>query len=76
MIEKNRLIQICSECERSSCWHGEFMCENSINANLILKTVGELNELKLEDVHHYSIINITKIFGRPYPFGHKIINGI
>ena len=71
MVIDNRLIQICSECKKSSCWHGEFLCPDSRNADLELKTADELNKLNVEDKHHYSVGNIRKIFGEPYPFDFK-----
>ena len=67
----SRLIQICSECEKASCWHGEFMCSDARGADIILKTASELDQLNLEDKRHYSVENIKEVFGEPYPNGFK-----
>lgn len=71
MNDKDRLIQVCAECGTACCWHGEFLCSDSLTAGLELRTVEELNNKKLENNHHYSVDNIEKIFGDKYPFGFK-----
>ena len=45
-LKNDDLITVCAECLQASCWHGEFMCEDAANANIIQKTVKELRELK------------------------------
>ena len=70
--QEDRLIQVCTECGRASCWHGEFMCDNSKGAGLELKTAKELDAKQFgEDKHHYSVEMIEKVFGEKYPFGFK-----
>lgn len=71
MNNDDRLIQVCTECGMASCWHGEFLCQNSKFAGLELKTAKELDDKKLEDKHHYSVENIENVFGESYPFGFK-----
>ena len=67
----SRLIQICSECEKASCWHGEFMCSDARGADLILKTATELDKLNVEHKDNYSVGKITEVCGEPYPNGFK-----
>ena len=50
----NRVITVCDACLTASCWHGEFMCEESRYAGTIEKTVEELNLLHLEHPSNYS----------------------
>ena len=71
MNDDNRLIQVCTECGTSCCWHGDFMCYESKFAGLELKTAKELDDKNLEDKHHYSVEMIKKVFGESYPFGFK-----
>jgi len=47
-LKDTDLITVCEECLTASCWHGEFMCDNAVNANIIQKTVKELMGLNLE----------------------------
>lgn len=41
-------VVVCSECLRASCWQGVFMCEKSRHADVVEKSVSELEELGLE----------------------------
>ncbi len=41
-------VEVCDECLRACCWHGQFMCEDSRNAGTVIKTVRELKELGRE----------------------------
>jgi len=47
------------------------MCSDARGADLILKTATELDQLNLEDKHHYSVENIKEVCGEPYPNGFK-----
>lgn len=64
MSAKDRLVTVCSECLMASCWHGEFMCENSISAGTREMTARELDKLRLEHPSHYSVENLARICGR------------
>ena len=35
--EKDKIVEVCSECLQASCWHGEFMCFESRDAGTVLK---------------------------------------
>lgn len=61
--ERERLITVCSECLRASCWHGEFMCEMSRNAGTVKKGERELDRLAIEHPSYYAKARIEKICG-------------
>ena len=42
------LITVCASCLQASCWQGVFMCQESLTAGTVEKTVDELQALKLE----------------------------
>ncbi len=48
-------IIVCDKCLMASCWHGEFMCEESFSpgAGTVEKTIKELKKLNLENSHHW-----------------------
>ena len=68
---ENKLIQVCDKCLRATCWHGDFMCEDSRDAGIVLKTVSELRALKLEHSERWADDMINKIFGDPAPDGYR-----
>ena len=41
-------ITVCDKCLMASCWQGLFMCDDSIFAGTVEKTIDELKELNLE----------------------------
>ena len=55
MKESNadRLVTVCASCERASCWHGDFMCDEAKTADTKEMTVGELKALALEDPSYW-----------------------
>ena len=44
----NQLITVCDKCLKASCWQGVFMCDDSVNAGTIEKSISELKKLNLE----------------------------
>jgi hypothetical protein len=54
-MNENRLVTVCSECLRASCWHGYFYCENYVRAGTVQKTVTELRALALENSRYWSV---------------------
>lgn len=46
--EDNRLVTVCDQCFKASCWQGIFLCEDSLNAGTVEKTVKELKSLNYE----------------------------
>ncbi len=67
--KKDKLIEVCSECLKASCWHGEFMCDESRDAGTILKPISELANLKLEHPDNWSDKNLLAICGDAAPNG-------
>lgn len=45
----DKLITVCDNCLQASCWKGLFMCQESMTAGTVEKTVAELRELGLEN---------------------------
>lgn len=68
--ENKRLVQVCSECKTASCWHGEFMCDESDIADIEIKTVEELNRLGLEHKENYSNAKQLEVYGEVHPHGY------
>lgn len=66
---EKRLVQVCDNCGRACCWHGDFFCDEYKNAGLKLKTVKALNQSKLEHASHYSTDVMEKVYGESAPFG-------
>lgn len=44
----SQTVTVCAACLRASCWHGDFMCEQSKRAGTVDKTVGDLTHLNRE----------------------------
>lgn len=64
-MKKNleRLITVCSECFRASCWHGDFFCEGYRNAGTVKKSESALRALAVEHPSYYAKARIEKICG-------------
>lgn len=62
-ISNTKIIQVCSACLTASCWHGEFMCDNSRGAGTVLKTVGELRRLTGEHPDNWASEKLIAIYG-------------
>jgi hypothetical protein len=60
---KDRVITVCSACLCASCWHGEFMCQESGVAGTVEKTVRELDALGREHRSNYSVSKVTDVCG-------------
>jgi len=61
--ELGRDVTVCAECLRASCWHGEFMCERSRDANVRTLTVRQLRSLNLEHPDNYSRERVAEVHG-------------
>lgn len=46
--DPRKFVTVCDNCLRASCWHGEFMCQNSKNAGTVDLPVSTLRALNLE----------------------------
>ena len=55
-MKKAKTITVCDECLQASCWQGTFMCDRSINAGTVEKTIEELNKLSLEHPSYWKNI--------------------
>jgi hypothetical protein len=71
ILDENKLVPVCDKCHRATCWFGVFMCNESRNAGMELKTIKELTELKLENPSYWSDIYMTITCGEKAPFGYK-----
>lgn len=60
---RERLITVCSECFRASCWHGDFFCDAYRTAGLVKKGERELERLAVEHPSYYAQARIEKICG-------------
>lgn len=69
--DKNRLVEVCSECGKASCWYGDFMCVGSAHANTEQKTVSELDRANLERKDCYSKETLKKVYGEEAPHGYQ-----
>ena len=47
-VSEDRLVTVCSECLRASCWLGSFYCEKYRQAGTVQKSVRVLRELSRE----------------------------
>jgi hypothetical protein len=46
-------VTVCDACLQASCWQGIFMCDEARDAGIVVKTVAELRELKLENEDYW-----------------------
>ncbi len=59
----DRIVTVCSECFRASCWHGEDFCREYRTAGTVEMTSKDLDELGLEPKDNYSAAKIAKVCG-------------
>ena len=50
---QERMVTVCDKCLMACCWHGEFMCEEAQAAGTTELPIWKLEELALEDPHHW-----------------------
>ena len=50
----SELWTVCSECLCASCWQGKLMCEGSMVAGAVEKTVDELMEMGREHPPYFT----------------------
>lgn len=67
-MKDNKVIQVCEKCNKASCWYGEFMCEESGDADTKFMTVGELKKLSLESEDYWSDKYMKSVYGAENPF--------
>ena len=49
----DKMVTVCAVCHRACCWLGEFMCDESQNADLVNMHVSELRKLDLEHEEYW-----------------------
>lgn len=57
------LVTVCSKCRTASCWHGEFMCEQSRDAGTVDVLASVLRSEEREHPDNYSIAKLTAVSG-------------
>jgi hypothetical protein len=60
-MEDNRTVTVCAECNRASCWQGEFMCDKNKHADTTELTVGVLRKLGLESSHYWNVDDLGNL---------------
>lgn len=61
--DDDRLVTVCSSCNRASCWQDEFRCSDFYRAGTKQMTVRELLALRAESPQWYSKERIEKVEG-------------
>jgi hypothetical protein len=64
MADPDYEVVVCSSCLTASCWHGEFMCQESQTANIKTMKARELRKLGIEHESNYSIEKLRLVTGR------------
>jgi hypothetical protein len=72
-LNKKKLIEVCDECWQASCWYGEFLCDESMNAGTVLLPIGVLTRLALEHPSYWSETKLVEVYGTtdPHPLPEK-----
>jgi len=60
---KDYWVDVCDGCGLASCWHGEYMCENSRSRGIKSVKASELRKEELEDSSMFSVKRLTEICG-------------
>lgn len=66
-MDKDHEVIVCAACQRATCWHGTFMCDESKWADITTLPVSELRKLKLEHPSYWTkeyydknVLGVTK----------------
>jgi hypothetical protein len=62
MLETH-LVQVCDACFTASCWHGEFMCQQSEEAGIVELPISKLLELDREHPDNWSAAKMAEVYG-------------
>jgi hypothetical protein len=62
MNGKSRVL-VCDQCLRASCWYGEFMCDASKDAGLMVATVDDLRKFAREHESYWSDETMMRQYG-------------
>ena len=60
-----RVVTVCAECLKASCWHGVHMCDKAQHADTTTRTVRELDALGYEHPEYYSAERVREVEGGP-----------
>lgn len=66
----NKLIAVCSECRTASCWYGEFQCDRSLGAGIVLVKRSYLAKEKREHPLYWSSEKLLEVCGSAAPNGY------
>ncbi|MFW9879538.1 MAG: hypothetical protein ACFFG0_41205 [Candidatus Thorarchaeota archaeon] len=61
--ENDYFVEVCDNCLRASCWHGDFMCEDAQNVGTKIMKASELRELSIEHESNFSRQKLLKVQG-------------
>lgn len=61
--KENKLIEVCDQCLKASCWYGEFMCDYAQTAGTKKLPRKELKKLNLESPEYWSEKKLKEIYG-------------
>ena len=56
-------VTVCAECLTASCWHGEFMCQRSRDADVKTVRASELDAANHEHPGNYSRTKLLRVCG-------------
>lgn len=62
-VRDERMVIVCSECRRASCWHGEWLCEDARNASTVVVSTRVLDAEANEARHHYGVKKLREVYG-------------
>lgn len=68
-LNEYKIIEVCSKCNKASCWYGEFRCmvEGELTTKMV--TVKELRKNPAESEDYWSDEYMKKVYGQTHPFG-------
>ncbi len=62
-MSDNYMVTVCAACHTASCWHGEFMCDASKDADIESLPASKLDAMRLEHPDNYSREKIRSVSG-------------
>jgi len=62
-MDSDYWVWVCDKCLTASCWHGEFMCQESQHAGITTRLASELDVLGLEHKTRYSREKLLQVSG-------------
>jgi len=62
-LNEKKLIEVCDNCKKASCWYGEFMCDMADIARTIKLPIEKLRKLNLESEDFWSDKKLKEVYG-------------